>query len=109
MKTQSTVKPNKFKINSLGGFKEVILCENIIETQNEEGDTLYEYDMTLAKTKSQTRDDLISDLIHLKYSYDQELALINKGLQDVNNVEYVEYRNFVETCKSKANEFWAVR
>lgn len=100
MKTQSTIKPNKFKINSLGGFKEVILCENIIETQNEEGDTLYEYDMTLAKTKSQTRDDLISDLIHLKYSYDQEIALLNKGLQDVNNVEYVAYRAYVNECKA---------
>lgn len=102
MKTQSTIKPNKFKINNLGGFKEVILCENIIETQNEEGDILYEYDMTLAKTKSQTRDDLISDLIHLKYSYDQEIALLNKGLQDLNNIEYIAYRNYVTLCKEQA-------
>jgi hypothetical protein len=100
MKTQSTVRPNKFKINDLGRFKEVILCENIIETQNEEGDTLYEYDMTMATTQSQTRDDLIADLIHLKYTYDQEIALLNKGLQDVNNIEYIAYRDYVNECKN---------
>jgi hypothetical protein len=100
MKTQSTFKPNKFKINDLGRFKEVILCENIIETQNEEGDTLYEYDMTMATTQSQTRDDLIADLIHLKYTYDQEIALLNKGLQDVNNIEYIAYRDYVNECKN---------
>jgi hypothetical protein len=100
MKTQSTVKPDKFKINDLGRFKEVILCENIIETQNEEGDTLYEYDMTMATTQSQTRDDLIADLIHLKYTYDQEIALLNKGLQDVNNIEYIAYRDYVNECKN---------
>lgn len=100
MKTQSTFKPNKFKINDLGRFKEVILCEDIIETQNEEGDTLYEYDMTMATTQSQTRDDLIADLIHLKYTYDQEIALLNKGLQDVNNIEYIAYRDYVNECKN---------
>ena len=100
MKNQSTIRPNKFKINDLGRFKEVILCENIIETQNEDGDTLYEYDMVMTTTKSQTRDDLIADLIHLKYTYDQEIALLNKGLQDVNNSEYIAYRNYVAECKN---------
>lgn len=100
MKTQSTIKPNKFKINDLGRFKEVILCENIIETQNEEGDTLYEYDMTMATTQSQTRDDLIADFVHLKYTYDQELALLYKGLKDNNNAEYRSYRDYVEECKN---------
>lgn len=100
MKTQSTFKPNKFKINDLGRFKEVILCENIIETQNEEGDTLYEYDMTMATTQSQTRDDLIADLIHLKYTYDQEIALLNKGLLDNQNQEYIAYRDYVNECKN---------
>ena len=100
MKTQSTIKPNKFKINDLGRFKEVILCENIIETQNEDGDTLYEYDMSMATTQSQTRDDLIADFVHLKYTYDQEIALLNKGLQDINNIEYVAYRDYVFECKN---------
>ena len=100
MKTQSTIKPNKFKINDLGRFKEVILCENIIETQNEDGDTLYEYDMIMATTQSQTRDDLIADFINLKYTYDQEIALLNKGLQDINNIEYVTYRDYVFECKN---------
>jgi hypothetical protein len=99
MKTQSTIRPNKFKINDLGRFKEVILCENIIETQNEEGGTLYEYDMSMITTQSQTRDDLIADFVHLKYTHDQEIALLNKGLQDVNDVEYIAYRNYVSECK----------
>ena len=99
MKTQSTIKPNKFKINDLGRFKEVMLFENIIETQNEDGDTLYEYDMVMATTQSQTRDDLIADFVHLKYTYDKEITLLNKGLQDVNNVEYIAYRDYVNECK----------
>lgn len=102
MKTQSTVRPNKFKINDLGRFKEVILCENIIETQNEDGDTLYEYDMFMATTQSQMRDDLIADLIHLKYTYDHEIALLNKGLQNAQDIEYLAYRQYVSECKNVA-------
>lgn len=100
MKTQSTVRPEKFKIKDLGKVKEISLCENITETQNEENDTIYEYDMVMVTTKSTTRDDIISDLVHLKYTYDQEIALLNKGLQDVNNSEYIAYRNYVAECKN---------
>lgn len=100
MRTQSTVRPNKFKIKDLGKVKEVILCENITETQNEDGDIIYEYDMSMKTVQSQTRDDLIADLVHLKYTYDQEITLLNKGLQDVNNIEYIAYRNYVSECKN---------
>jgi ketopantoate reductase len=100
MKTQSTVRPEKFKIKDLGKVKEVILCENITETQNEEGDILYEYDMIMVTTKSQSRDDIIRYLVHLKYTHDNEISLLNKGLQNAQDVEYIAYREYVSECKS---------
>ncbi|MCK9577339.1 MAG: hypothetical protein M0R51_15655 [Clostridia bacterium] len=99
MKTQSTIKPDKFKIKDLGKVKEIMLCENITETQNEEGDTIYEYDMVMVTTKSTTRDEIISDLVHLKYTYDNEIALLNKGLKNAQDIEYIAYRNYVDECK----------
>lgn len=50
-------------------------------------------------------EDVIVKLIREKYTINEEFALINKGVADATNVEYVEYRDFVESCKSIAKEF----
>ena len=103
MKTQSTVRPEQFTINDLGKKKEIKLCENIVEIVNEDGETLYEYDMELQTISKDT--NLIGALIHLKYSYDDELALLNKGLLDSQDIEYVAYRDYVLQVKAyKLNE-----
>ena len=49
--------------------------------------------------------DITNDLIREKYSDSEEFALINKGIADNNNDEYIEYRNFVANCKKIAREF----
>jgi len=98
MKSQSTVRPEQFKINDLGKKKEIKLCENITEVVNEDGEILYEYDMELQTISKDT--NLIGALIHLKYLYDDELALLNKGLLDNQNVDYIAYRNYVLQVKA---------
>lgn len=106
MKTQSTVRPKHFKINDLGNKKELILCENINQITNELGDTLYEYDMSMLTTKSQSRNDLIADMVRLKYTQDDEYALINKGIADNQDAEYVAYRDYVNWCKEQADVYF---
>ena len=43
----------------------------------------------------------MADLVSMKYSKDAELALINKVLADITNVEYIAYREYVSWCKNK--------
>ena len=52
-----------------------------------------------------TYDILVERLIKERYSQGQEFALINKGIADINNSEYVAYRAYVETCKQNARHF----
>lgn len=50
-------------------------------------------------------EELVNKLVKEKYSDSEEFALINKGIADNNNAEYIEYRNFVANCKEIAKEF----
>ena len=52
-----------------------------------------------------TYESLVNKLVKEKYSDSEEFALINKGIADNNNDEYIEYRNFVANCKKIAREF----
>jgi len=97
MKAQSTIRPERFKIIDLGIKKELVLCENINEITNEENEILYAYDMTMQTVGSHS--NVIADLIHLKYTYDDELSLLNKGLLDSQNQSYITYRDYVNDVK----------
>lgn len=57
----------------------------------------------------QSYDDITNGLIREKYSESDEFALINKGIADATNEEYLEYRSYVEQCKNQAREFVAER
>jgi len=98
MKTQSTVRPEQFTINDLGKKREVKLCYNIEQTSNEDGEIIFVYDMELHTV---SRDiNSISALVNLRYDYNDELALLNKGITDSADVEYVAYRNYVAEIKN---------
>ena len=98
MKTQSTVRPEQFTINDLGKKREVKLCYNIEQTSNEDGEIIFVYDMELHTV---SRDiNSISALVNLKYDYNDELALLNKGITDSADIEYVAYRNYVAEIKN---------
>lgn len=50
-------------------------------------------------------DKVVEGLIRDKYTQGNENALINKGIADKSNYEYVEYRAFVENCKVQARAY----
>ena len=106
MKAQSNVKPDTFTLNDLGKKKEIILCENITEFTNDDG-LFYEYDMTLVTAVINNRDDLIVALVRCKYSIDDEFAVLNKGIADNTNAEYIAYRDYVTWCKEQANVYFS--
>ena len=98
MKTQSTVRPEQFTINDLGKKREVKLCYNIEQTSNEEGDIIFVYDMELHTVSSDVNS--ISALVNLRYSPDDEIALLNKGITDSADTKYVAYRDYVLEIKN---------
>ena len=98
MKTQSTVSPEQFTINDLGKNREVKLCYNIEQTLNEDGDIIFVYDMELHTVSRDVNS--ISALVNLRYSPDDEIALLNKGITDSTDIEYVTYRNYVDEVKN---------
>lgn len=50
-------------------------------------------------------DDIVVRLIREKYSQNEEFSLINKGIVNSLDEEYVAYRDFVSNCKYVAQEF----
>lgn len=50
-------------------------------------------------------DKIVEGLIKDRYSIEEEICLTNKGMKDITNAEYVEYRNYVEQCKINARVF----
>lgn len=61
--------------------------------------TLTRYNTTIGYDK------IVEGLIKDRYSIEQEICLTNKGMKDMTNTEYVEYRNYVEQCKINARVF----
>ena len=51
-------------------------------------------------------EELVSKSILLKYTIESELSLMVKAINDSTNQEYIDYRNFVELCKTKCNEVY---
>lgn len=97
-RVNSTTMPNKFWQNQIGDKVELILHENIVETVRED-ETIFESDMYFGVADN-NRDAIIAGFVRLKYSIDKEFALLNKGIADPLNEEFVEYRNFVEEIKA---------
>lgn len=106
IKQESTQVPDDTAIRHLSGtIYELIGNENVTPKQkvlDGEEVTVYESDLTHITTSITRRDEMISALIRLRYTQDAEFALINKGIQNSENVEYVQYRNYVELCKEQA-------
>ena len=110
IKNQSTSSPQEMQVRHLSGnLYEFIGHENIVPTTIERDDkqvTVYDSDMTHITARINSRDEMISALIRLRYTQDAEFALINKGILNPLNEEYVTYREFVTLCKSQANVYW---
>ena len=106
IKNESTQVPDDTAIRHLSGtIYEIIGNENVtpkLKIQNGEEITVYESDLTHITTIIETRDDIIVALIRLRYTQDAEFAVINKGIADKLDSEYVAYRDYVILCKQQS-------
>ena len=76
---------------------------SIIHSKKLQTDGTYLVEYTIYNMSSY--ETIVNQLVKEKYSDSEEFALINKGIADNNNDEYIEYRNFVANCKKIAREF----
>ncbi len=110
IKNQSTSSPQDLQVRKLSGnLYEFIGHENIVPTTIERDDeqvTVYNSNMTHITSYINSRDEMISALIRLRYTQDAEFALINKGILNAQDVEYVAYRNYVTICKAQADIYY---
>lgn len=102
----SRTSPERFEIEPLSeGVFDVRISENIKEVTRQrrkrgadnatEERTEYEHDLYTAVVRAKDYGSFIAGIVHMKYSSDDETALINKGIADSTNAEYVAYREFV--------------
>ena len=63
------------------------------------------YHITYTKYNMLPYEKIVEGLIKDKYSVEEELCLTNKRINDPLNIEYFEYRKYVEDCKTKARAF----
>jgi hypothetical protein len=109
-KQESTQVPDDTTIRHLSGtIYELIGNENVTPKQkimDGEEVTVYESELTHITTSITRRDEMISALIRLRYTQDAEFALINKGIQNSEDVEYKAYRSYVALCKTQSNVYW---
>lgn len=110
IKNQSTSSPQELQVRKLSGnIYEFIGHQNITQEiiiRDDKQVTVYNSDTTHITSHINSRDEMISALIRLRYTQDAEFALINKGIENSMNVEYVAYRDYVTLCKSQANVYW---
>ena len=109
-KQESTQVPDDTAIRHLSGtIYELIGNENVTPKQkimDGEEVTVYESELTHITTSITRRDEMISALIRLRYTQDAEFALINKGIQNSEDVEYKAYRSYAALCKTQSNVYW---
>ena len=109
-KQESTQVPDDTAIRHLSGtIYELIGNENVTPKQkvlDGEEVTVYESELTHITTSITRRDEMISALIRLRYTQDAEFALINKGIQNSEDVEYKAYRSYTALCKTQSNVYW---
>ena len=110
IKNQATSSPQEMQVRHLSGnLYEFIGHTNITQEtimRDDEQVTVYNSDMVHITTHINSRDEMIAALIRLRYTQDAEFALINKGIADSTNTEYIAYRNYVTICKAQADIYY---
>ena len=48
---------------------------------------------------------IVEGLIEDRYSVKEEIGLTNDGIKNPEDIQYIEYRNYVDECKAKARAF----
>lgn len=74
MKAESTIRPNMYNVDKVGDLAIISLFNNIRETENQEGEIVFEYDYYSLEVLY--REGLESDI---EYNYDKWLDLAQKN------------------------------
>ena len=93
------------------GYKELVECERLLEKK------YYNQISTYSETKKQIvreyqyvkveqpdYDELVTQKIAEKYSISKELSRTNLGMQNPEDPKYIEYRDYVNSCKDWAQQ-----
>ena len=111
IKNQSTSSPQEIQVRKLSGnLYEFIGHTNITQeviNREDEQVAVYNSDMTHLTVRINSRDEMISALIRLRYTQDAEFALINKGILNAQDPEYISYRSYVDLCKEQSNTYYS--
>ena len=109
-KNESTETPQEIQVRKLSGnLYEFIGHTNITQeviNREDEQVAVYNSDMTHLTVRINSHDEMISALIRLRYTQDDEFALINKGILNAQDDKYIKYRQYVELCKSQSNIYY---
>lgn len=94
--------PVDLQVRKLGGVcYEILLNQNV--TKEEANDRTIYHAKTIVQTTDVTnRSEGIVAFIRMKYSQDDEFALINCGISDPFDEKYQQYRDYVAWCKEQA-------
>ena len=110
IKSESTATPQEIQVRKLSGnLYEFIGNHNIVSKQIERDNetvTVYTSDLVHITSKVDTRDDMIVSLIRLRYTQDAEFAVINKGITNNLDSNYVVYRSYVDMCKEQSTIYY---
>ena len=109
--TVSSCRPPDYEIKDLGNGFDIAANDDITyhEVIDEEtGDLIevYKYSRYAAYANINNYGEAVAALVHLKYSLDDEVALLKKGMQNPEDEEYVVYLEYVERCKEFARTIW---
>ena len=110
----SAVQPSIVQIKQLANsVYDVQICENITPTtkprknrdtgeiENVEG---YSFTLYTGIVTAADREKFISECIHVRYSIDDEIALIHKHSSEADNAEYATYQALRAAVKEAAAE-----
>lgn len=70
--------------------------------------TEYQYNLYLGTVKANGYEDIVSALVELKYTHGDEIALMRKGMLDIDDEEYNQYLIYVTACKCAAKQFFGI-
>jgi len=102
MNAEMAYAPVDFQVRNLGGSYYEML-QNINVTKEEVNDrVIYRADTILQTVNVTTRSEGIVAFIRMKYTQDDEFALINSGISDSFDPGYQGYRDYVAWCKEQA-------
>lgn len=115
IKTSSEKSPDKFNVEKSNGIvTRIESCFDVStdiekvkdrETGEEKDVTIYNFTFAFDNILIKNREKLISSLIRLKYSVNDELSILRQ--KDTKPDEYNEYYEFAEAAKTFSSEVFA--